>query len=388
MKPDIPPVSPFYFDPPSSQPPLWSRLRLPNGQRAGEVAHHEAELDIYCQAHFQENWLSLSLSCWERQVEHLVEIERRVEALKALLEVGQAPRTLKWVFKQNISSLETLVDDGFLAAQLLIGQIHLRIGHYFHSEISESLGITAIRAAIDQGSRYGFSTLGDYYLTELRLEEAFESYSKGSEQSCAMCIYQMAQLHAYSVLSLESHPPTVFALYERAFALGFPPAAVGMVRVWLDSSEPLPLPACPIEMMKEAVEQGCSGARLLLAELYTVAAGRMQSLREAVSLYRCAAIEGDSSAQVALAGMLHNPTLHGLPIQTDTDEAIEWYKKAIVSGAGSPVVLKEAHAELGRLYMWRKWYFAAAVELERAISYGCADLVPLLDACRRISDEL
>ena len=121
MKPDIPPVSPFYFDPPSSQPPLWSRLRLPNGQRAGEVAHHEAELDIYCQAHFQESWLSLSLSCWERQVEHLVEIERRVEALKALLEVGQAPRTLKWVFKQNISSLETLVDDGFLAAQLLIG---------------------------------------------------------------------------------------------------------------------------------------------------------------------------------------------------------------------------------------------------------------------------
>ncbi|MHA6234048.1 tetratricopeptide repeat protein [Pseudomonas fluorescens group sp. PF-69] len=387
MKPDIPPVSPSNFDPPSSQPPVWSRLRLPNGQRAGEVVHHEAELDLYCQAHFQESWSSLSLTCWERQVEHLTQIERRVDAFQVLLEVGQAPSTLKWVFKQMISSLESLVGDGFLAAQLLIGQIHLRVGHYFHSEISEFLGITAIRAAIDQGSTYGFSTLGDYYLTESRFEEAIEAYSKGSEQNCAMCIYQLAQLHAYSVHSLESPPPTVFALYERAFALGFPPAAVGMVRVWLESSESLPLPAHPIEMMKQAVEQGCSGARLVLAELYTLAAGRMQSLHDAVSMYRCAAIEGDSEAQVALAGMLQNPTLRGLPIQTDTDEAIEWYKKAIVFGAGSPHVLKEAHAELGRLYMWKKWYGAAAAELERAISCGCEGLVPLLDACRHISDE-
>uniref|UniRef100_UPI002119A439 tetratricopeptide repeat protein n=1 Tax=Pseudomonas putida TaxID=303 RepID=UPI002119A439 len=247
--------------------------------------------------------------------------------------------------------------------------------------------LSALQAAINEGCTHGYSVLGDYYLSEGHSEAAVEAYTEGAAHHCARCCYQLAQLHTHGVNLLERNPVIVFSLFERAYTQGFSLAAVGMVRVWLESSEPLPLPACPIEMMREAIEKGCVGAKLVLADLHAGAAGRMQSLREAVSLYRCAAIEGDVDAQMVLAEILQNPALRGLPVEPDIDEAIEWYKKAIETGAGLARILKDAHAELGRLYMWRKRYCGAAAVFERAISLGATDLIPLLDACKRLAEE-
>ncbi|MNE32566.1 Sel1 repeat protein [compost metagenome] len=277
-----------------------------------------------------------------------------------------------------------LVSDGSINAQLLIGVAHFSIGRYFSSGQAERKGLEAIREAIRLGSTTGYFLIGDLFLEAGKVDDAIGAYEEGLKQGCSVCCYQLAQLTEKGVGSIVKDVQAAFKLYRRAYHENYPPAAVGMVRLWLRSTDELPLPFEPTVIIEEAQESGCSGASMLLAELHEFGYGARFRPVSAVSLYRCAAIQGDPDAQAKLADMLAGSSLSELPIIQDENEAQEWYLRICESVDNSPKNRAYAHMELGRLLMWKKKYFKAAHHFFNANQLGdikAAELQRICEQC-------
>jgi TPR repeat protein len=372
---------PYEFD-----SPLYYRLTLPNGQRVGDISNDPLEIERYCQAQFRQGWLPLKFAALQALSARLSQIEGRISPLKALLNAGQPASTLRPVFHQIIDSLQTLVADGSLNAQLLMGAVQLSIGCYFSSGLDDRKGRDAVREAIRLGNPHGYFLLGDCFLEAGKVDDAIGAYEEGLSQGCRVCCYQLAQLTENGSGSIVRDVQAAFTLYRRAYHESYPPAAVGMVRLWLRSSEELPLPGEPTVIIEEAQASGCDGATLLLAELHESGEGGRFRPASAVSLYRCAAIQGDPDAQVKLADMLADSSLSELKITTDENEAQEWYLRVCAADENSQRIRTHAHMELGRLLMWKKEYFKAAHHFFNAYQLGDASAGELQRLCEQQSD--
>jgi TPR repeat protein len=387
MKPELPPISPAQFRPTSYEVPLYDRLKLPNGLRVGEVTKDIARLELYCQSHFSLDWISVKYEAILALSDRVFHVENQLPALEALLAVGQPPDSLRSVFCQILETLDELVSDGSLNAQLLIGMAHFRIGRFFDPEHSESNGAEALHEAIRLGNKNGFFLLGDRYLVTGKVQEAIDTYREGSEQGCSVCSYQLAQLIECGAGSLTENVHAAFTLYRQAYEANFPPAGISMVRLWLRSTEPLPLPGEPTLIVSDLMDMGCKGATMLQAELHEYGAEGRYLPVSAISLYRCAAVQGDPAAQLKLASMLSGSYQGGLPISRDENEAIQWYERVCGLTDCPPSLLRQAHMELGSLLMWKKIYDVAASNFYIAVQLGVPDAVQLQRLCEERAER-
>jgi TPR repeat protein len=387
MKPELPPVSPAQFRPTSYEIALYDRLKLPNGLRVGEVTKDISSLELYCQSHFSLDWISVKYEAILALSDRVFHVENQLPALEALLAAGQPPDSLRSVFCQILETLDELLSDGSLNAQLLIGMAHFRIGHFFDPEHSESNGAEALDEAIRLGNKNGFFLLGDRYLATGKVQKAIDTYREGSEQGCSVCCYQLAQLIECGAGSLTKNAHAAFTLYRRAYEANYPPAGVSMVRLWLQSTEALPLPGEPALIVSDLMDMKCSGATMLQAELHERGGEGQYLPMSAISLYRCAAVQGDPAAQLKLASILSGSYQGELSMTPDENEAIQWYERVCGLTDCPPSLLRQAHMELGSLLMWRKMYEAAASIFYTAVQLGAPEAVQLQKLCEEMAER-
>ncbi len=93
-----------------------------------------------------------------------------------------------------------------------------------------------------------------------------------------------------------------------------------------------------LERLKHLADQGDSRAQIALAGMYYDGRGVDQNFQEALRLYRKAASQGEAGAQYALGGMYYL----GQCVQKDFTEAANWFMKAA----------KQNHPEAQRALGW------------------------------------
>ncbi|MCY1369376.1 hypothetical protein D9M69_564120 [compost metagenome] len=81
----------------------------------------------------------------------------------------------------------------------------------------------------------------------------------------------------------------------------------------------------------------CEGTARVLAEIYSLADKSSSTQREVVSLYRCAAVDGDIDAQMKLTALMAGKGGDDLEIQPDLEEASRWYLRVRWSDSASSV---------------------------------------------------
>lgn len=380
MKQELPPISPSQFHPICLDTTLDNSLKLPDGRRSGEVSTDPVELDVYCQAKFHKSWSALKCDAQIDLVTRLADIDARLPAFEELLRLGHSPATLGGAYREFVESLRELHHDGSLNALILIGKVEISIGRYFQLQDSEALGIEALLSAINLGSVAALSILGDHFLAQGKVAEAIAVYREGADQECSVCLYQLGRFTEQGVGAITVSEKAAFDLYRKASNYNYPPAAVAMVKLWLRSSEPLPLPDNPISIVRDALDIGCEGAAMVLAELYQCTDGVVDAPRKVASLYRCAAIDGDAAAQLRLASLLAGNELSKISIQQDTKEAIAWYRRILESKDSPPAIEGQARLELAQLLMWQQKYAEAAHHFSLAVEH-CPEALKLKNVC-------
>ncbi|WP_348970951.1 hypothetical protein [Pseudomonas atacamensis] len=369
MKPSLPQISPSQFHPFTIDATIDNRLKLPDGMRSGEVSANPLELDVYCQSSFGKSWSTIKNDARRELAKRMVGSTARLSAFKELLRHGQPAATLADAYSEFIESLRELHSDGSLNALIIIGEIEFSIGCYFHSRDPQSLRIEALRGAIDLGSVAALSMLGDHFLVQGRIDEAITAYHEGSGKECYVCLYQLGRFTEQGAGAITISEKAAFDLYRQASNYNYPPAAVAMVNLWLRSSESLPLPGNPISIVKDALDRGCEGAAMVLAELYQCTDGEVDTPVDVVSLYRCAALAGDVAAQLRLANLLAGNELSKISIQQDTKEAIAWYRRILESNDIHEEIEGQIRVELAQLLMWQEKYAEAAYHFSLTVEY-------------------
>lgn len=387
MNHDFPSPSPTQFRPFQIDTPLYDRLLLPNGRRVGEISTDHEEINEYCLANFNESWHSLRFSALSVLADRLNEIQGRIPPLQALLEAGQPSDTLIPSFGHISEALQALANDGSIEALVILGMFQLSVGHHFMPGRGLSKGRKTIREAIRLGSTCGHVLLGDSYLEAGEAEKAAGAYTEGYNQGCSVCCYQLAKLHEKGAGPIPRDQLLAFKFYRCAHENNYPPAAVAMVRLWLRSAEILPLPCDPTVLAEDAFASGCDGAGTLLAELYEVGDGARSNPLLAVSLYRCAAIQGDPEAQIKLADMLAGISHSDLPVAPDKNEAEQWYLRICGTSGLSSDLSSRAYFEMGKLLMWRRDYEGATHFFYKACQLGCAEASTLHRVCAGYADN-
>lgn len=386
MKPDLPQISPTQFHPIFVETTLDNRLKLPDGQRSGEVSTNPFELDVYCQSSFGKSWSIVKCDAQGDLVRRMADMNARLSAFKELLRHGQPAATLDGAYGEFVESLRELHNDGSLNALILIGKIEFSIGCYFQSQDTQSLGVEALRGAINLGSAAAFSILGDNFLVQGRVDEAIAVYREGAGKKCSVCLYQLGRFTEQGIGEFTISEKAAFDLYREASNYNYPPAAVAMVKLWLRSSESLPLPENPISIVRNALNMGCEGAAMVLGELYQCTDSAVDISGKVASLYRCAAIDGDVAVQLRLANHLAGNELSKISIQQDNKEAIAWYRRILESGDSTAAIEGKARLELARLLMWQQKYVEAAHHFSIAAQYY-PDVVKLQKICEFKADE-
>lgn len=298
MKPDLPLVSPLSYHPTIFETPLESRLKLPDGCMAGQVSSDLTELDDYCQSKFSKTWSSLRCEALQDLATRMGAINGRISALEVLLRKGQSADTLIEVYDDLYEALAVAYADGSLNALIVIGKLCLTIGANFPPLGRSGKGIEAVKMAAELGNVAAYCFLGDYFLKEGRAQEAVTAYQSGVEKGCSACAYQIGQFAERGVGGIFKSGRVAYDHYLRAARDNYPPAQVAMAQLWLKRSEQLPMPANLVEMLKDCIEMRCERAEITLAEFYLCTDSSADEKGKVLSLYRCAAVDGDVEAQL------------------------------------------------------------------------------------------
>lgn len=324
------------------------KFLLPNGQILCGVGHVGPDLDAYCKAHFQRSWVEVILEIESSLAERLRGIEKRLPALEALLTDGQSPETLRPVFQDIIGTLSALVEHGCLDAQMRIGLLYLSIGEYFAPDgQAQKRGLEEILHAQRNGHPNAAYTLGDYYVEKGCLDDAFRFYQMGHQQCCGVCCYQLGQFAEHGFVGSPKDLHRAFDLYKCSSKNFYPPATVRMVEMLMEHGDVFSIPESPIHLLTQAMDMGCDEAMFLLAQIYERGGPFIREPWLAVSLYRRAAMAGNSAAQLKLGQILDGSDFASLPLAEDIQEAIEWYYR-VTTDQNNPEVRGCAHMYLGK----------------------------------------
>ncbi|HFL2189465.1 TPA: hypothetical protein ACG3DQ_004532, partial [Pseudomonas putida] len=337
------------------------------------VSSDPEKLEEYCQAKFGKSWLSIRCDAEQDLATRLIVIADRIPPLEALLIKGQPPETLVEAYDDIDEALLGAYGDGSLKAVVLMGHLST-IGSKFPPLAKPGAGIVSFQAAADMGYIAAYCFLGDHLLKEGRAVEAATAYQQGAQKGCSACLYQLGQFTERGVGGLVQSDRAAFDLYLQAAEGNYPPADVAMAKLWLRSPQQLPKPSNLGAVLRERVEMSCDGAEVTLAELYLHFDNSAQTMREVLSLYRCAAAYGDVEAQMKLARLLAGieSAVQGalaLNLQVDADEAEKWYLRVCGSQYASRAQVARANFELGQLFISNGKYAQAAGHFQRACNY-------------------
>ncbi|MBH3389421.1 sel1 repeat family protein [Pseudomonas putida] len=359
MKPDLPSASPLAFHPTILDTPQENRLKLPNGRMVELVSADPEKLEEYCQEKFGRSWPSIR---WDAKVDlatRLIAITDRMAPLEALLQKGQPPETLIEAYDDINDALLGAYGDGSLKALMLMGQLST-LGSKFPPLAKPGAGIGNFQAAADMGYIAAYCFLGDHLLKQGRAVEAATAYQQGAQKGCGACLYQLGQLTERGVGGLVQSDRAAFDLYADAINWNYPPAWVAIARLWLRSPRKLPRPEQVVQMLEECVQMECEGAAMVLAEISLCHNRTSYTKRAVMTLYRCAAVEGDIEAQLKLASLLADEGACEMGVEPDYEEASCWYLRVCKSENASPAQAARAHLEIGHLLMEKDKYDQAA----------------------------
>lgn len=105
-----------------------------------------------------------------------------------------------------------------------------------------------------------------------------------------------------------------------------------------------------------------------------------------MSLYRRAAVAGNSVAQLKLGQMLDGSDPVALPLAQDIHEAIEWYCR-VTTDQNKPEVRGLAHMYLGGIYFRMRDFGGAQLQYEAAAALGVTDAEVMEKLVRDADDE-
>lgn len=382
MKPDLPPVSPLSYHPTIFETPLESRLKLPDGRMAGQVSSDLAVLDDYCQSQFNKTWSFLRCEALQDLATRVEAINGRISALEDLLRKGQSAETLVEVYDDLYEALAAAYADGSLNALIGIGKLCLTIGAPFPPLGSSEKGVEAVKMAAELGNIAAYCFLGDFFLKEGRVQEAAAAYQSGVEEGCSACAYQLGQFAERGVGGVVKNDRAALDYYFRAARDNYPPAQVALARLWLKRSELFPMPANLVEMLKDCIEMRCESAEMTLAGFYLRPDSSPDAKGTVLSLYRCAAVDGDVEAQLKLASLLAGNGTAEVDVQPDAEEAARWYRRICGDDNATLIQQAMAHLELAHLLMKQGKYDKAVLHYFGA-SHLYPEAVELQNACER-----
>lgn len=365
----------------------YDKFLFPNGQILCGVRLLGPDLDAYCKTHFQRSWAEIMLDIECNLAGRLRGVEKRLPTLEKLLMDGQSPETLRLVFQDVIDTLTELVEHGCLDAQMRLGLLYLSMGKYFEpDDQAQRRGLKEILGAQRDGHPKAAFTLGDHYVERGNLKDAFRFYKMGEQQGCAVCCYQLGQFAENGFGEGPENPHVAFELYKRSSQNFYPPATVRMVEMIMENEDAFTIKESPIHLLIQAMDMGSDEALFLLAQIYEGGGSIRREPWQAASLYRRAAVAGNSAAQLKLGQILDGSDLGVLPIAQDVQEAIEWYRR-VTADPNKPEARGMAHMYLGCIYFRMRNFEGAQLQYEAAAALGVTDAEVMVKLARDADDE-
>lgn len=223
--------------------------------------------------------------------------------------------------------LKVWAEQSFLEARLQLGLLYLQ--HGLRHGHAESDGLGWLTKAAKGKHPDAATNLATYHLRHGRTAEAKGVLKKYQKSSNAQSRYLFARILRSEAEGLDDNADEAFSLFKAASKGGHPEATAEMVSMHMEYPDALRLHASPAELLQEAVDEGCTQAMYLLAEMYeTGTFGVDQRLDDALTLYERGASNGCDLAQLAMGAILSDGPEGVFGRPGDPAAALYWYEAA------------------------------------------------------------
>ncbi|MGU2064693.1 tetratricopeptide repeat protein [Pseudomonas aeruginosa] len=320
---------------------LDSSLVLPDGRKVHQVTAEKADLEAYCREHFGA---SASEILEERKAVLTARLESALEAAAPFMPFNNGGVPVPKVLEGLEATLLGIAKEGSADAKLQLGLLYCSSGQHFGHREEE--GLSWLLSAYKQNHTDAPAELGTFFIRRENWPEALKYLRKGDKQGCPLSRFNLARLYLHGVPGVPQSVTKAFGLFKRASEGGYPLATVAMVALHIDGNVPAPLTSTIVELLGEAVKDGCKEAMFLLAELHELGEHAPLNLLAALELYQLSASLGFPDSQLKMGHIMNLGRRKGFPVEHDAVEARRWYTLA-AGNLRNPEVQGKAHFCLG-----------------------------------------
>ncbi|MFJ5240050.1 tetratricopeptide repeat protein [Pseudomonas neuropathica] len=341
-----------------------SSLVLPDGRKVHQIKQEKLNLDLYCREHFGA---SADDVLEARKAELTSRLEAAVDAAKPFMHFNNGGIPVPSALVELEKTLLDVACEGSSDAKIQLGLLYCGSGQHFGH--SQEEGLSWLLKAYKQNHSDAPAELGVYYLRQQDWGEAIKYLRSGDKQGCPLSRYKLAEVYMEGVPQAPQSISKAFSLFKRSSEGGYPLATVRMVALHLYHEIPTELTATPVELLREAVNDGCKEAMFLLADLHRSGDGAPNDLQEAVRLYYMAACLGYPDAQLWMGHIMNVGERKGFPVKSDLEESLLWYAAA-THISGSSEVRGQAYFCLGYHSANAGRHHAAYAQFQKAAELG------------------
>ena len=341
-----------------------SSLVLPDGRKVHQVKQEKLDLDLYCHEHFSASAADVLEA---RKAELTSQLEAAVDAAAPFMHFNNGGVPVPSVLLDLEKKLLDIAREGSSDAKMQLGLLYCGSGLHFGHGQEE--GLSWLIKAFKQNHSDAPVELGVYYLRKEDWAEAIKYFRYGDKQGCPLSRYKLAEVYMEGVPQAPQSVAKAFSLFKRSSEGGYPLATVRMVALHLYHELPTALLATPVELLGEAVKDGCKEAMFLLADLHRLGDDAPKDLHEALRLYYLAARLGYPDAQLWMGHIMNVGERKGFPVKSDLEESLRWYAAATHT-SGSSEVRGQAYFCLGYHSANAGKHYAAHAQFQKAAELG------------------
>lgn len=341
-----------------------SSLVLPDGRKVHQIKQEKHDLDLYCREHFNASAAEVLAA---RKAELTAQLEAAVSTAAPFMPFNNGGVSVPSVLLDLEKTLLDIAREGSSDAKMQLGLLYCGSGQHFGH--SQEEGLSWLLKAFKQNHSDAPAELGVYYLRKQDWAEAIKYLRYGDKQGCPLSRYKLAEVYMEGVPQAPQSVSKAFSLFKRSSEGGYPLATVRMVALHLYHEIPTELTATPVELLGEAVKDGCKEAMFLLADLHRLGDDAPKDLHEALRLYYLAACLGYPNAQLWMGHIMNLGDRKGFPVKSDLEESLRWYTAATHT-SGSSEVRGQAYFCLGYHLANAGNHLGAYAHFKRAAELG------------------